>query len=195
MLQYVGNAAYYSFVPSLEEGSFSVSSCSTVLSADLSTMLVYQSPRAQRFFILTKRGRERLVRLMADENGRENATGSGTKVSKRKLKRLQVSRSSWFILLVKGMSLFSHLQRICVVRFHTKSTANPGPLLSHNSKQPPFSLRKFSWLSSHGTTEFLEAKVIYVMLGMDLSCKHCLLVRALYWTMHTTYLFHLACFS
>ena len=121
MLQYVGNAANYSFVPSLEEGSFSVASRSTVLSADLSTMLgwIYQSPRAQRFFILTKRGRERLVRLMADENGREIATGSGTKVSKRKLKRLQVSRSSWFILLVKGMCLFSHLQRICVVRFYT----------------------------------------------------------------------------
>ena len=130
MLQYLVNAAYYSLVPSLEEGSFSVSSCSTVLSADLSTMLdlsatsspgssrFYQSPRAQRFFILTKRGRERLVRLMADENGGEIATGSETKVSKRKLKRLQVSRSSWFILLVKDMCLFSHLQRICVVRFH-----------------------------------------------------------------------------
>ena len=35
MLQYVGNTAYYSFVPSLEEGSFSVASCSTVLSAEL----------------------------------------------------------------------------------------------------------------------------------------------------------------
>lgn len=88
---------------------------------------IYQSPRAQRFFILTKRGRERLVRLMADELGEtaEIATGSETKVSKRKLKRLQVSRSFWFILLVKGMCLFSHLQRIWVVRFHTKCTANP----------------------------------------------------------------------
>ena len=66
---------------------------------------------------------------MADEHVREIATGSGTKVSKRKLKRLQVSRSSWFILLVKGMCLFFHPQRICVVRFHTKFTANP-PLVT-----------------------------------------------------------------
>ena len=84
----------------------------------------YQSPRAQRFFTLTKRGRERLVRLMADELG-EIATGAETKVSKRKLKRLQVSRSFGFILLVKGMCLFFHPQRICVVRFHTKFTSNP----------------------------------------------------------------------
>ena len=98
---------------------------------------IYQSPRAQRFFILTKRGRERLVRLMADELGEiaEIATGSETKVSKRKLKRLQVRRSSWFILLVKGMCLFFHPQRI------TQSLLRI-PLLSHNSKQPPFSLRK-----------------------------------------------------
>ena len=61
-----------------------------------------------------------LVRLMADEI----ATGSGTKVSKRKLKRLQVSRCSWFILSVKSTSLFSHLQRIGVVHFHSYSTAN-----------------------------------------------------------------------
>ena len=58
MLQYLGNAAYYSFVPSLEEGSFSVSSCSTLLSADLSTMLDLSEPSssavAQRSFILTR---------------------------------------------------------------------------------------------------------------------------------------------
>ena len=132
------------------------------------------------FFILTKRGRERLVRLMADELGEiaEIAIGSERKVTKRKLKRLQVSRSFWFILLVKVMCLFFHLQRIWLVRFDTKSTANP--ILSHNSKRPPFSLRTFSWLSSHGTAELLEVKVIYLMLGIDLSCKHCLLIRALY---------------
>lgn len=124
MLQYLGNAAYYSFVPSLEEGSFSVSSCSTLLSADLSTMLDLSEPSssavAQRSFILTEGNGKRLVRLMADEI----ATGSGTKVSKRKLKRLQVSRCSWFILSVKSTSLFSHLQRIGVVHFHSYSTAN-----------------------------------------------------------------------
>ena len=50
MLQYVGNAAYYSFVPSLEEGSFSVASCSTVLSADLSTMLDLSEPSSSAVF-------------------------------------------------------------------------------------------------------------------------------------------------
>ena len=50
MLQYVGNAAYYSFVPSLEEGSFSVASCSTVLSAALSTMLDLSEPSSSAVF-------------------------------------------------------------------------------------------------------------------------------------------------
>lgn len=51
MLQYLGDAAYYSFVPSLEEGSsFSVSSCSTVLSADLSTMLDLSEPSSSAVF-------------------------------------------------------------------------------------------------------------------------------------------------
>ena len=50
MLQYLGKAAYNSFVPSLEEGSFSVSSCSTVLSADLSTMLDLSEPSSSAVF-------------------------------------------------------------------------------------------------------------------------------------------------
>ena len=59
MLQYLVNAAYYSLVPSLEEGSFSVSSCSTVLPADLSTMLDLSEPSSSAVFHFNqKRPRE-----------------------------------------------------------------------------------------------------------------------------------------
>ena len=50
MLQYLVNATYYSLVPSLEEGSFSVASYSTVLLADLSTMLDLSEPSSSAVF-------------------------------------------------------------------------------------------------------------------------------------------------